>query len=134
MNIDHIGVAVHNIEQASKLFVAAMGGKVVHREVVAHMKLEVCKIELGGVVIELLQPHEAGEETVSKFLAKKGEGIHHICYLVDNIEKAQTDMIAKGYKPIWDKPRMGSSHKLVTFLHPKDTHGVLIELSQKSTP
>jgi methylmalonyl-CoA/ethylmalonyl-CoA epimerase len=130
MKIDHIGVAVQNIDQASKLFVGALGGKVVHREVVGPMKLEVCKIELGGVVIELLQPHEAGEETVSKFLAKKGEGIHHICYGVENIEQAQGDLVAKGYKPIWDKPRMGSSHKLVTFLHPKDTHGVLIELSQ----
>ncbi len=132
MKIDHIGVAVQNIDAASKLFVAALGGKVVHRETVTAMKLEVCKIELGGVVIELLQPKEAGEETVSKFLAKKGEGIHHVCYEVDDIHRAQAELAAQGYNAIWDQPRMGSSHKLVTFLHPKDTHGVLIELSQKA--
>jgi methylmalonyl-CoA epimerase len=129
MKIDHIGVAVRSIDEAAKLFAGALGGKVVHREVVAHMKLKICKIELGGVIVELLEPAEAGEETVSKFLAKRGEGIHHVCYAVPDLEAAVAKLSAKGYKPIWDRPRKGASGKLVTFLHPKDTHGVLIELT-----
>jgi methylmalonyl-CoA epimerase len=130
MKIDHLGVAVKSIDQASRLFVGALGGKVVHREKIASMKLEICKIELGGVVIELLEASEPGEETITKFLAKKGEGIHHVCYSVPDIHRAQAELVAQGYTPIWEKPRMGSSHKLVTFFHPRDTHGVLIELSQ----
>jgi methylmalonyl-CoA/ethylmalonyl-CoA epimerase len=132
VRLDHIGVAVRDIAQAEKLFVSALGGRVAHRETVAHMKLRVCKIELGGATVELLQPGEEGEETISKFLAKRGEGIHHICYEVDDLQAAQQALAAQGYRPIWEQPRMGSSRKLVTFLHPRDTHGVLIELSQRS--
>ena len=129
MKIDHIGVAVALIEPALKLYVDALGGKVASRESVDHMKLSVCKVELGGVVIELLQP-QAGEKTISKFLSTRGEGIHHICYAVPDIAAAQARLTAQGYRAVWANPMSGSEGKLVTFLHPKDTNGVLIELRQ----
>ncbi|HLG43080.1 MAG TPA: methylmalonyl-CoA epimerase [Planctomycetota bacterium] len=128
-DLDHIGVAVRSIESARKLFVEALGGKVVHEETVPHLKLRVCKVDLAGTVVELLEGL-GGEDVVRRFVEKRGEGIHHLCYSVPDLRAAQKELEKKGYKAIWPEPKMGSSKKLVTFLHPRDTHGVLIELSQ----
>jgi len=127
--LDHIGVGVRSIESARKLFVEVLGGAVVHEETVAHMKLRICKIDLGGSIVELLEGLD-GEEVVRRFVEKRGEGIHHLCYSVADIRAAQKELEKKGYQALWSEPKMGSSKKLVTFLHPRDTHGVLIELSQ----
>jgi methylmalonyl-CoA/ethylmalonyl-CoA epimerase len=128
-DLDHIGVAVRSIEAAKRLFLHALGGRLLHEETVGHMKLRICKIELGGAVVELLEGLE-GEEVVRKFLEKRGEGVHHLCYSVSDLPAAQKELEACGYRALWPEPRMGSSNRLVSFLRPKDTHGVLIELSQ----
>lgn len=131
MRLDHIGIAVRSLEAAEKLYLGALGGKEIRRETLAPMRLKILKLELGGAVIELLEPADEQEPVISKFLRERGEGIHHICYEVPDLHKAQADLAARGYHAIWPEPRRGSQNKLVTFLHPKQTHGVLIELSQR---
>lgn len=131
MKIDHIGVAVRSIQEAEKLYLGALGAKEIKRETLAHMQLKILKVELGGVAIELLEPADDQEPVIARFLRDRGEGIHHLCYEVPDIRKAQADLAAKGYRAVWPEPRLGSQNKLVTFLHPKQTHGVLIELSQR---
>jgi methylmalonyl-CoA/ethylmalonyl-CoA epimerase len=127
--LDHIGVAVRSIPKARELFEGALGGEVLAEETVEHMKLRVCKIRIGGAVIELIEALE-GETAITRFLEKNGEGIHHLCYSVADVHAAQKELEARGYKATWPEPRIGSSDKKVLFLHPRGTHGVLIELSQ----
>lgn len=129
LDLDHIGIAVRSIDQARRLFVDVLGGRVVHEVPFEPMKLRICKIDIGGTVIELLESLE-GEEVVRKFLERRGEGIHHLCYSVRDIHAAQKELEGRGYKALWPEPRMGSARQLVAFLHPRDTHGVLIELTE----
>lgn len=127
--LDHIGVAVVDASAASRTYVDVLGGSIVHDTLVQHMKLRAVKIRLGGAVIELLQPLE-GEEVVAKFLREKRQGIHHICYKVDNLDAALDGYKAKGYMPVWPASKIGASGKRVNFLHPNKTGGVLIELTE----
>jgi methylmalonyl-CoA/ethylmalonyl-CoA epimerase len=80
-------------------------------------------------VIELIEAQE-GETAITRFLEKNGEGIHHLCYAVADVHAAQKELEGRGYKATWPEPRTGSSNKKVLFLHPRATHGVLIELAQ----
>ena len=86
----------------------------------------------GGGEIELVQPTR-DDTGIAKYLAKRGEGIHHICVTVDDIEQAMADMSAKGLQILEEKPRVGSQGQKYVFIHPKSAHGVLIELYQKPT-
>jgi methylmalonyl-CoA/ethylmalonyl-CoA epimerase len=86
----------------------------------------------GSGEIELVQPTRS-DTGVAKYLAKRGEGIHHICVTVDDIEQAMADMSAKGLQILEEKPRVGSQGQKYVFIHPKSAHGVLIELYQKPT-
>lgn len=128
-DLDHIGVAVRSIDTARRLFVDALGGRVVHEGAFDPMKLRICKVRIGGIVVELLESLK-GEEVVRKFLERRGEGVHHLCYSVSDIYAAQKELESRGYKALWLEPKVGSAGRPVTFLHPRDTHGVLIELSQ----
>jgi methylmalonyl-CoA/ethylmalonyl-CoA epimerase len=82
------------------------------------------------MTIELVEPLE-GEQAVTKFLDKRGEGIHHICFGVEDIKEMMKQLEAKGYKPLYAEPKIGAGGHLVNFLSPKDTSGVLIEISQE---
>jgi methylmalonyl-CoA/ethylmalonyl-CoA epimerase len=99
-------------------------------EEVPAMKVKTAKLSLDNTVLELVEPL-AGEEAVTKFLEKRGEGIHHICFEVEDIKEMMKQLEAKGYKPLYAEPRTGAGGHLVNFLSPKDTSGVLIEISQE---
>lgn len=127
--IEHLGLACASAEAAAKFYTEVLGLPVVARETLPDLKLQVVKVGAGESVLELLQPLE-GEPVISKFLASRGEGIHHICLEVEDIRGAIGELKAKGYHPLWDEPKVGAGGKWVTFLRPKETFGVLLELNQ----
>jgi methylmalonyl-CoA epimerase len=126
--IDHIGIAVKNIEEAAKLY-TDLGLKIEGTEVVESQKVKVAFIGIGQSRIELLES-TAPDGNIAKFIESKGEGIHHLAVKVDNIEKALEELSAKGYQLIDKAPRIGAGGHKIAFLHPKSTKGVLLELSQ----
>ena len=130
-NVYHIAIAVRNIDEVEKLYENALGLKVTHRETVEDqgVKASMLEPEGGGTAIELLEPI-GGKSTVSRFLDKKGEGIHHICFKVDNIESALKRLKEQGIELIDEKPRPGANGTRVAFIHPKAMNGVLIELAE----
>ncbi|MDO9026511.1 MAG: methylmalonyl-CoA epimerase [bacterium] len=128
IRIDHIGIAVKNIEEAAKLY-TDLGLKVEGTEVVESQKVKVAFIGIGQSRIELLES-TAPDGNIAKFIESKGEGIHHLAVKVDNIEKALEELTAKGYQLIDKTPRIGAGGHKIAFLHPKSTKGVLLELSQ----
>ncbi|MBI2608478.1 MAG: methylmalonyl-CoA epimerase [Deltaproteobacteria bacterium] len=126
--VDHIAIAVSDLEKAKKTF-KKLGFSFEETHEVSAMKVETAFAKIGESHIELITP-TSKDSTVKKFLQKKGEGIHHICFEVTNIEASIQKMKEKGFQPIYDKPQKGAQG-LVTFLHPKETHGVLVELIQR---
>ena len=131
--IEHLGMACKSAEAAAKFYVEVLGLPVVSREILDDLKLKVVKVKTGESVLELLEPMD-GEPVISKFLATRGEGLHHVCLSVENIREAIRELKAKGYRPLWDEPKVGAGGKWVTFLRPKDTFGVLLELNQEPEP
>lgn len=127
--IDHIGIAVSSIEEAVQAYEGALGLELTDVEEVSEQAVRVAFLPVGDSELELVEPLTA-EGGVAKFLEKRGEGIHHICFEVDDIEVALQDLAAKGIRLIDEQPRQGV-HGRVAFLHPKSAHGVLIELIEK---
>lgn len=130
-NLYHVAIAVRNIDEAEKLYETALGLRVEHREVVEDQGVRTSMLvpEKGGTALELLEPL-SGESPVSKFLDKRGEGVHHICFLVDDIEAALDRLKRDGVKLIDESPRPGAYNSRVAFIHPKAMNGVLIELAE----
>ena len=126
--IAHIGVAVKSVDEAEKFYSEILSLKTHNRE--ESRDNRVAFIPVGDTAIELLQSISP-QGAIAKFIEKKGEGIHHIAYQVDNIEKALEDLKAKGVSLIDEKPRRGAHNSQVAFLHPKGTYGVLIELVEQ---
>jgi methylmalonyl-CoA/ethylmalonyl-CoA epimerase len=127
--IEHLGFACRSAEAAARFYSDALGLPVVARETLEDMKLRVVKVRSGESVLELLEPLP-GEELVSKFLASRGEGFHHVCFEVDDLRAATAELRERGYAPVWPEPRVGAGGKWVNFLRPKDAFGVLVELNQ----
>ena len=127
--INHIGVATKNVDETVKLYRDVLQLKVEAVEVVQELGLKIGFVRVGEVAIELLEPLSP-DSAVGKFLAERGEGVHHICYEVENIEQAIADARAGGARMIDEKPRKGYHGHLVAFVHPKSCHGVLTELCQ----
>ncbi|MDK2793292.1 MAG: methylmalonyl-CoA/ethylmalonyl-CoA epimerase [Deferribacteres bacterium] len=125
--IDHIGIAVKSLGEAVS-FYETMGIKPYHYEEVDSQKVKVAFIKVGESNIELLEP-TSEESPIFKYIEKKGEGIHHICYDVEDVDKALETLKNDGFKLINEKPMKGAHHKIVAFVHPKSTNGVLTELS-----
>ncbi|HLD35114.1 MAG TPA: methylmalonyl-CoA epimerase [Planctomycetota bacterium] len=130
MKLDHIGIAIKKIETALPFYQQGLGLEV-HIEEVPAMKIRTAKLPTANMIIELVEPL-SGEEAVSKFIEKRGEGIHHLCFAVENIRDTMKQLQAKGYKPIYPEPKVGAGGHLVNFLSPKDTSGVLIEIAELS--
>ncbi|HWK18272.1 MAG TPA: methylmalonyl-CoA epimerase [Solirubrobacteraceae bacterium] len=127
--IDHVGVAVEDIDSALGLYRTAFGMELVHRETVAEQGVDAALLDVGHGHVELLQP--LGPETpVGKYLAKKGPGLHHVAYRVDDIDAALTALAAAGLRLIDETPRIGIRGSRVAFLHPASTGGVLTEIVQ----
>jgi methylmalonyl-CoA/ethylmalonyl-CoA epimerase len=126
--LDHIGIAVRSIE-AAKIY-EALGLSIDHVEVVETQKVKTAFISVGDSNVELLEP-TSPDSTVAKFIEKRGEGIHHLCFRVDDIEKELANLQAKGFRLINEAPVPGAHGCRVAFLHPSAGSGVLIELSEK---
>ena len=127
LKIAHIGVAVKNVEEVEKLYSQILGLPITGREVSPDNKVSF--IPLGDTSIELLESAQP-DGAIARHIEKRGEGIHHIALEVDNIEKALEELKAKGLALIDQKPRRGAHDAKIAFLHPKGTHGVLLELCE----
>jgi methylmalonyl-CoA/ethylmalonyl-CoA epimerase len=127
--IDHVGVAVEDIEAALPLYRDVFGMQVAHREIVTEQGVEAVLLDIGENHVELLAPL-APDTPVGKFLAKRGAGLHHVAYQVDDIQAALDALKAAGQTPIDETPRVGIRKALVAFLEPKETGRVLTELVQ----
>ena len=129
--VDHIGVAVEDLDAAIALHEEAYGMAVAHREVVAEQGVEAVLLDVGENHVELLSP--LGPDTpVGKFLARKGPGLHHVAYQVGDIEAALSDLREQGVRLIDETPRTGIRGSRVAFLHPAATGGVLTEIVEPS--
>jgi methylmalonyl-CoA/ethylmalonyl-CoA epimerase len=127
--IDHVGVAVEDIDAALALYRDAMGLPLVHRETVSEQGVDAALLDVGDGHVELLQP--LGPDTaVGKFLAKRGPGLHHVAYRVDDIDAALQQLGGAGLRLIDERPRTGIRGSRVAFLHPASTGGVLTEIVQ----
>lgn len=125
--IDHIGVAVEDIDAAIELYRDSFGMELAHRETVESQGVEAVLLDVGDGHVELLAP--LGPETpVGKFLAKNGTGLHHVAYAVDDIDAALEKIAAAGVQLIDSEPRVGIRDSRVAFLHPRSTGGVLTEI------
>ena len=126
MKLDHIGIVVRDIQEALAIYETALGLPLTEVAKVPDQKVQVAFLPVGESNLELVQP--TGDDTgIAKFLAKRGEGIHHICLEVGDIEAALARLKAHDVQLIDEAPRRGA-HGRVAFVHPKGTHGVLIEL------
>ncbi|QED29743.1 methylmalonyl-CoA epimerase [Microvenator marinus] len=129
--IDHIGIAVHSIDEKIPLYRDVLGLEFLGEEEVSSQKVRVAFFKIGESMIELLEP-TADESPIAKFLAKNGEGIHHLAAGVDDIDKARARAAEGGLRLLSDKPLDGAHGKLISFVHPKDTGSVLLEFTQRS--
>jgi len=128
--VDHIGIAVKSLDEALNFYENTLGIKCVETEVVEEQKVKVAFLPIGDTEVELLESTEE-DGPIAKFIEKRGEGIQHIAYRVDDIEEAIADLKAKGIRMIDEKPRYGAGGAKIAFLHPKSTFGVLIELCER---
>lgn len=127
--IEHIGIAVKDIDASNNLFASLFGKEHYKIEDVESEGVKTSFFECGPNKIELLQATNENSP-IAKFIEKKGEGIHHIAFAVDDIESEIARLTDEGFKMIHEKPKKGADNKLIAFLHPKATNGVLIELCQ----
>ncbi|SHH47823.1 methylmalonyl-CoA epimerase [Tepidibacter thalassicus] len=130
--IDHIGIAVSNLEETLKFYEEVLGIKCEGTEIVEDQKVKVAFLPVGDTEIELLES-TSKDGPIAKFIEKNGgrNGIQHIAVRVDNIEKAIEEVKSKGYRMIDEKPRYGAGGAKIAFCHPKSTHGILLELSER---
>jgi len=127
--IDHIGVAVGDLNASLAFFRDALGLELEAPEEVPSQRVRAHFLQAGEAAIELVEP-TGDDSPIAKFVAKRGPGIHHLALRVDDIVAALAELKARGVRLIDDSPRPGAHHSLVAFIHPASTHGVLIELKQ----
>lgn len=127
--IEHIGIAVRDIEQAKHTFAQLLGTEFYKEETVASEGVTTVFFKVGEVKIELLQATNA-DSPIAKFIDKKGEGIHHIAFEVDSVNKKAEYLKDNGFRVLNDDAKEGADNKLINFIHPKSNHGVLVEICQ----
>ena len=133
MKIHHIGIATSEIGGAAKMWDDLLGLRADHTEEVARQKVRVCMLPLGESRLELVEPMSP-DSPISKFLEKRGGGIHHIALSVEDVRATLQDLKQKGARLIDEEPRAGAGGCLVAFIHPSSTGGVLLELVQEPSP
>lgn len=131
LKIDHVGVAVKDADAALGLFEGLLGLKVHGAETIPEQKVRTVFLPVGETEVELLEA-TAPESPIARFLEKRGEGVQHIAFRVEKIEEALAELEARGVTLIDRTPRIGAGGKKIAFLHPRDTFGVLIELSEQT--
>lgn len=130
LKIEHIGIAVADLEKSNQLFQALLGSPAYKTEKVSEEGVLVSFFKIGDSKIELLQALSE-HSPIAKFISKKGEGIHHLAFEVKDIRASMEQMKNAGFELLSDQPKIGADNKLICFLHPKTTNGVLIELCQE---
>lgn len=134
MRIDHIGIACHDLEEKIALFSGLFDLEVVTREVNEEQGVKEAMLRIAGdSYIQLLEPLSE-DSPVGKFLAKRGEGVHHVAFGVPDVAEAMEEVAAKGARLLDERPRHGSMGSSIAFLHPKDVGGMLTELVQAAKP
>ena len=128
--VEHIGIAVKNLEASNQLYASLFGKKHYKVEEVESEGVKTSFFKVGSTKIELLEATKE-ESPIAKFIKKKGEGIHHIAFAVTDIKAEIKRLKSEGFMVLNDVPKKGADNKLVAFLHPKSTNGVLIELCQE---
>ncbi len=131
LGINHIGIAVLNIEESLKIFKKIFEFDNLHIETVESQKVRIASFNVGNVLIELTEP-TAEDSPIKKFIQKKGEGIHHIAFEVDTLANELTRLRDNNIILVNQNPVEGANNMLISFIHPKSTSGVLIELCQKN--
>ena len=129
--LDHIGIAVSSIDDALSIY-RALGLADAGREAVASQGVVAAFLPLGETRLELLEP-TGPDSPIAKFLARRGPGVHHLCFAVDDLEDALKDFKSRGFRLVNETPVPGAGGKRVAFLHPSAGHGVLIELSEEAS-
>ena len=128
--LEHIGIAVKNLGEANKIFASLLGIEHYKTEEVPSEGVKTSFFEIGGVKIELLEA--TGQDShISRFIEKKGEGIHHLAFEVSDINESLKKYSELGFHVVNQEPKQGADNKMIFFLHPKSTNGVLIELCQE---
>jgi methylmalonyl-CoA epimerase len=130
-NIDHIGIAVSNLMESLAFWQSALGIELHGIEEVAEQKVRTAFLPVDDTEVELLEPTGL-DSPVAKFIEKRGEGLHHVAIRVDNIDAALAELKAKGVQLIDEVPRKGAGGARIAFVHPKATHGVLLELCERT--
>ncbi|MEM0118554.1 MAG: methylmalonyl-CoA epimerase [Conexivisphaerales archaeon] len=127
--LDHIGIAVRNVDVASKTY-ALLGFPLISKEEVPEEGVKIAMLKAGETRIELLEPLNSNS-VIAKFLEKRGEGIHHIAFLYDDVKSAGRQASARGFHLIYSEPRLIPGRREINFIHPGSTHGVLFELVKR---
>ena len=130
LNLEHIGIAVNDLSISVPLFEKLLNSQCYKKENVDSEKVTTAFFRTGSCKVELLESTDP-DGVISKYIARKGEGVHHLAFEVDDIEAEMKRLAGEGYVLLSDKPKKGADNKLVVFLHPKSTGGVLIELVQE---
>jgi len=128
--LEHIGIAVKNLDESNALFAKLLGKPHYKVEEVESEGVRTSFFEVGGIKIELLEATRA-DSPIAKFIEKRGEGIHHLAFDADSIEDKMKELSEQGFSLLSDTPKSGADNKEIVFLHPKTTNGVLIELCQE---
>lgn len=131
--LEHIGIAVRNLEESEALFTKLLGTEPYKREIVESEMVTTSFFKIGDVKIELLAATQP-ESTIAKYIEKRGEGIHHLAFECDDINSELIDREEKGFQLIHQKPKKGADNKQIAFLHPKSTNGVLTEFCEEIKP
>ena len=130
LKIDHLGIAVNSIDDGKNFWTDVLGLAYEGSETVAEQKVTTAFFPVGESEVELLES-TAPDGPIAKYLEKKGEGIQHVAFRVENIEEALSELKEKGIRLIDETPRIGAGSAKIAFLHPKSTNGVLVELCQR---
>ncbi len=131
LKIDHLGIAVNRIDEGKTFWSDILGLEFAGSETVAEQKVTTGFFPVGASEVELLES-TAPDSPIARYLEKKGPGIQHVAFRVENIEEALAELKAKGVRLIDEKPRIGAGGAKIAFLHPKATYGVLVELCERS--
>lgn len=130
MKVEHIGIAVRNFTVSIPLFTKILHAECYKTETVESEKVKTAFFQNGETKVELLESFDQ-DGVIAKFIEKKGEGLHHIAFAVENIEKEMSRLKEEGFVLLNETPKKGADNKLVCFIHPKETNGVLIEICQE---
>lgn len=129
MKIEHLGIAVSDLDSAIKIYETLLNTKCYKKEEVASEKVMTAFFKTGESKVELLSGTDA-DSVISRFVEKKGEGLHHVAFAVDDIHAEMKRLRENGFRMLHEEPKKGADNKLIAFVHPKDCNGVLVELCQ----